>query len=94
VSGGGLIHYGDDAPERCTFCSRDAVGPCASCHQPVCGDCCTLTEGGVRTWAICLDCDRKQGRALGGRWSGFLLFIGAILFALFAVVVLLAWLTG
>lgn len=89
---GGLIHYGDDAPARCSFCSANAAGPCATCARPVCGDCCTLTEGGVRTWAVCLECDRKKGRSLTGAWASFLKFIGAILLGLFAVVALMSWL--
>jgi hypothetical protein len=60
----------------------------------VCGDCCTLTEGGVRTWAICLECDRKKGRSLTGAWSGLLTFVLTILAVLGAVVALLAWLSS
>lgn len=60
----------------------------------MCGECCTLTEGGVKVWAICLECDRKKGRSLLGAWGGLLGFIGAILAALAAVVLLLAWLSS
>lgn len=91
---GQLLLHGDDAPERCAFCGKEAAGPCATCQRSVCGDCCTLTEGGVRTWAICLECDRTKGRSLSRGWAGLLRFIGAILAGLFAVVVLLAWLSG
>lgn len=83
-----------DSPARCSFCSNEAAGPCASCDRPVCGDCCTLTEGGVRTWAICLECDRKKGRSLGGAWGGLLTFVITILAVLGAVVALLAWLSS
>jgi hypothetical protein len=79
----------EDGAERCTFCPRDAVGPCASCHRPVCGECCTLTEGGVKTWAICLECDRKKGRALGGAWTSIGLWLVCILVALAIIVYLL-----
>jgi hypothetical protein len=34
----------------------------------VCGDCCVLTEGGTKTWAICLGCDRRAGRSLSAGW--------------------------
>jgi len=83
-----------DSPTRCSFCSNEAAGPCASCDRPVCGDCCTLTEGGVRTWAICLECDRTKGRALGGAWNGLLRFVLTILAVLAAIVALLAWLSS
>lgn len=83
-----------DSPTRCSFCSNEAAGPCATCERPVCGDCCTLTEGGVRTWAICLECDRKKGRSLSGAWSGFAMFLVAILAVLAAAVALMAWLSG
>ena len=83
-----------DSPTRCSFCANEAAGPCASCERPVCGDCCTLTEGGVRTWAICLECDRKKGRSLGGAWGSLLTFVLTILAVLGAVVALLAWLSS
>jgi len=86
----GLVSHGDDDRyERCAFCSGDAAGPCASCARAVCGNCCTLTEGGAKVWAICLECDRKKGRSLSGAWSSFglwlvivLVVLGAIVFAL------------
>jgi hypothetical protein len=87
---GALQHADGDSAARCIHCGALAAGPCASCHEPVCGDCSTLTEGGVRVWAICLDCDRKNGRRLGGAWGGLLLWIGGLLAALATVV----WLLG
>jgi hypothetical protein len=81
-----------DAPERCSFCPREAVGPCASCKRLVCGECCTLTEGGVKTWAICLACDRKKGSWLGGAWGSLGLWLIAILALLAALVAALEWL--
>jgi hypothetical protein len=59
--------------------------------RPVCGDCCTLTRGGVRTWAICLECDRTKGRSLSPAWRSLLVFLVAILAAMTALVALLAW---
>jgi hypothetical protein len=86
---GELQTVGDDGPERCAFCSADAVGPCASCGRSVCGDCCTLTEGGVKTWAICLECDRKKGRSLTSAWRSLVLALVAGLVVMFAIVSLL-----
>jgi len=89
----GLVHHdGGDGPARCAFCAAEAVGPCASCRTPVCGDCCTLTESTSRPWAICLDCDRRKGRSLGGAWGGFGGFLLVILLVLaLAVLVLRAF---
>ena len=85
----GLQHHEDDSGARCVHCGAQAAGPCASCHLPVCGDCSTLTEGGVQVWAICLDCDRKKGSSLVGPWGELLLWMGAILGGLALVVWLL-----
>jgi fatty acid desaturase len=60
----------------------------------VCGDCCTLTEGGAKVWAICLDCDRRDGRSLTSAWRGLLAWLGGLLLALAAVVALVGWLAG
>ncbi len=89
---GGLQTFDDDGTERCFFCRADAAGPCASCGRSVCGDCCTLTEGGARTWAICLECDRKKGRSLSGAWGGLGLWLVAILVGLAVIVGVLEWL--
>jgi hypothetical protein len=87
-----LQHSGDDGPERCAFCSNEAAGPCASCRRSVCGDCCTLTSGGAKTWAICLDCDRKKGSSLAGAWTRLAVWAVGLLAALAAVIALLEWL--
>ena len=91
---GGLQHAGGDDAARCTFCAREAVGPCASCKRPVCGECCTLTEGGAKVWAICLECDRRGGRSLAAAWGGLLAWIALGLVALAAVTALVGWLTS
>lgn len=77
---------------RCVRCSAEAAGPCASCHAPVCGDCCVLTEGGARVWAICFGCEERRGRSLRRTWLGFLLWLSLPLAALALVVALLGWL--
>jgi hypothetical protein len=88
---GQLRHVDDEGPTRCSYCSAEAAGPCASCRKPVCGDCSTLTEGGAQVWAICLDCDRKKGRSLAGAWGSFGLWMFGLLFLLAGVVALLSW---
>lgn len=55
----------------------------------VCGDCCTLTEGGTRVWAVCLDCDRKKGRSLSGAWRGFGVWMLALLVGMAILVAVL-----
>lgn len=54
----------------------------------VCGECCTLTEGGSRVWAVCLDCHRKKGRSLSAVWRGF----GAWMLALLVLMALVVYL--
>ena len=88
-----LQQSGDDPVTRCTFCSEMAAGPCASCKKPVCGDCSTLTEGGAKLWAICLDCDRRGGRSLRAPWIGLLLWMLGLLVALALLVGMLGWIS-
>lgn len=83
----------DDNGTRCSFCPRPAAGPCASCAKPVCGDCSTLTEGGTKVWAICLDCDRRGARSLTAAWSGLLVWLLCGLVALAALTALVGWLS-
>lgn len=84
----GLQHRSDDAA-RCKHCAANAVGPCARCHEPVCGDCCVLTDHGAKTWAICLGCDRRGGRSLRSGWAMVVVWIAGPIFILAALVVLL-----
>lgn len=91
---GELRTVGDDGPERCSFCGAEAAGPCASCYRSVCGDCCTLTEGGANVWAICLDCDRKGARSLTRAWWSFGMWLFGLLLLLAAVVALLEVVSG
>jgi hypothetical protein len=81
-----LIPAGDGgAVARCTLCGRVAVGPCARCRSPVCGDCCELTEGGATTFAVCTRCVRRGGASLAPGWRGLLGWLALIVLALAAV---------
>src|SRR5262245_43641665 len=84
-----LQHAGDGPSARCVGCGAQAVGPCARCHAPVCGDCCVLTQGSAKTWAICLRCDKRAGRSLSGGWWQVALWIAGPLLALALAVGLL-----
>ncbi len=66
---GQLRTVGDDGPAPCVICCAEAVGPCARCRSPVCGDCCVLTEGSAKVWAICLRCEQRGGRSLLRGWG-------------------------
>lgn len=87
-----LMSSGDGPVARCKLCERTAVGPCARCRAPVCGDCCELTEGGATTFAICLTCVRRGGRSLAPGWLGLLGWIALIILPLVGIAVLLAML--
>ncbi|HRI67587.1 MAG TPA: hypothetical protein PK156_25255 [Polyangium sp.] len=63
-----LVDGGGGPTARCKHCGAQAVGPCAQCRGPVCGDCCVLTEGGVKVWAICLSCRNRSGSSLRRGW--------------------------
>lgn len=88
-----LQHAVDDRA-RCARCGALAIGPCARCQRPMCGDCVVLTEGGAKLWAICLDCERRAGRSLARGWATVLGWILGPMAVLFALVALLAWLAG
>ncbi len=85
----GLQHVEDDGA-RCVYCARVAAGPCASCRRPVCADCCTLTEGGLKTFAICIRCEARGGRSMRSAWVGLLGWVGLVILALAAVAAVLA----
>ena len=88
-----LALHGDDRDARCGHCGDPAVGPCARCEIPVCGDCCVLTEGGTRRYAICVICDGRSGRSLRGAWVSVLGWVAAPLVALALAVAMLAWIS-
>ena len=82
---------GDGGLARCA-CGAIAAGPCARYRVPLCGDCCVITQHGTQPWAICRACERRRGgRSLRSAWAGLLLWLGAALLALTALVLLLAW---
>ena len=80
---------GDGPVARCRLCGRVAVGPCARCRQPVCGDCCDLTEGGATTFAVCTTCVRAGGRSLAPAWRGLVGWLALIVLALAAIAAVL-----
>lgn len=78
-----LIPVGGDGPvARCRLCGKVAVGPCARCRTPVCGDCCELTDGGATTFAVCLTCVRAGGRSLVPGWRGLIVWLAVIVVGL------------
>lgn len=85
-----LLSHGDGpADARCVSCGALAVGPCARCRNPVCGDCCVLTTGGQTTFAICLACERRGGSSLSAGWRQVIVwFLKPIAGLLVALVVL------
>ena len=92
---GGLQHVDDlgSGPERCRLCGALAVGPCASCKSPVCGDCCVLTEGGDETWAICHRCEKRGGRSLAGAWGSLIRWSFGVTIGLALLALLAVWLS-
>jgi hypothetical protein len=50
-----------------------------------------LTESGLTVWAICIRCERRDGRSLGSAWGGFLLWLVGILVVLGLIVAALGW---
>lgn len=77
---------------RCKHCGVQAVGPCARCHGPVCGDCCVLTEQSSKTFAICLACDERGGRSLAGGWWAVAGWLAGPIVLLVLALAVLQWL--
>ncbi|MFO0617492.1 MAG: hypothetical protein U0414_33155 [Polyangiaceae bacterium] len=94
MSGGLIPVDGGGAPARCLVCGGAAVGPCARCREPVCGDCCVLTEGGATVWAICVRCDARGGRSLSRGWLTVVGWVVAPTIGVALLLILLALLTG
>ncbi|MCC6998408.1 MAG: hypothetical protein IT370_27600 [Deltaproteobacteria bacterium] len=78
------------ADVRCAICGSPAAGPCARCRRPVCGDCCVLTEGGVKVWALCTGCQRRGGSSLRRPWLRVLGWVLGPVLALAGLVALIA----
>jgi hypothetical protein len=83
-----LIPTGDGPVARCKICGAVAVGPCARCRSPVCGDCCELTDGGATTFAVCTRCARVGGATLAPGWRGLLGWLALIVLGLVALAAL------
>jgi len=93
MSGALILDGGGGGPvARCVRCGAEAAGPCARCHEPVCGDCCVLTEGGARVWAICLSCEDRAGRSLRRGWAMVLGWIAVPIVVLALLVMVFEWL--
>jgi hypothetical protein len=60
----------------------------------VCGDCCVLTDGGAKVWAICLACEDRGGRSLRRGWITVVGWVAAPILGLAVIVALLALLTS
>ena len=89
-----LALHGEEPDARCVHCGRLAVGPCARCDAPVCGNCCVLTDGGARTYAICVGCDGRGGRSLRRAWLTVATWVAGPLVALAVAVIFLAWISA
>ena len=88
-----LLPAGGDPPvARCKLCEKTAVGPCARCQAPVCGDCCELTVGGANTFAVCLTCAERAGTTFAPAWFGLLGWLGLIMVGLIGLGVVFAML--
>jgi len=84
-----LSDGGGGSAARCKHCGAEAVGPCAQCRKPVCGDCCVLTEGGVKVWAICLSCRDRSGSSLRQGWWMVIKWVAAPIVLLVLVLAIL-----
>jgi hypothetical protein len=84
-----LMSNSDGPTARCKLCQREAVGPCARCRSPICGDCCELTDGGATTFAICLTCVKRGGASLAPAWLGLLGWLALIVLPLVGIAALL-----
>jgi hypothetical protein len=85
----GLQLVDGDGPARCSGCGALAAGPCARCETPLCGDCCIITDGGSKRYAICAPCARRGGASLTPGWRTVLGWILGPILLLLVIVVLL-----
>jgi hypothetical protein len=89
----GQLQSHGDGDARCVFCGSAAVGPCARCRKPICGDCCVLTTGGLTTFAICLRCQRG-GASLSAGFRQVVWWVMVPILALLGATIALEWLFG
>ena len=87
-------HDGGPADAHCVSCGALAVGPCARCRNPTCGDCCVLTTGGSTTFAICHRCERRGGSSLTAGWFTVLGWFAKPILGLLVAFVILYLLFG
>jgi hypothetical protein len=80
---------GDPPATRCAICGSVAAGPCARCRRMVCADCCTLSEGGVTTFAVCTGCAHRGGASLRHGYLGLLGWLALVVAGLVLVAILL-----
>ena len=88
---GALQTVGDGGAARCVICHGEAIGPCARCRRPVCGDCCELVQGGGKPFAVCVSCERGAKRALGGL-GGLAVWVLGVVLVVVAMGAALLWL--
>jgi K+-transporting ATPase A subunit len=79
---------GDAPAARCKICGAEAVGPCARCRAMVCADCCELTAGAAKTFALCMGCAKTGDATLASAWRGLLGWIAMIVLPLVALAAL------
>jgi hypothetical protein len=92
VTGELRLAQGNGGAARCVHCGAEAVGPCASCEAPLCGDCCIITHGGAKPWAICRDCAATE-TSLARRWASVIAWVMAPIAILVLLLLILGWLT-
>lgn len=89
---GDLQHVEDDGA-RCVHCGALAVGPCASCSAPLCGDCCIIEKGPAKAWAVCKRC-AGRGTTVGRAWQGLAVWLGGLLLGLLVLTLAVGWLAS
>jgi hypothetical protein len=89
------LQYHDDGggSAHCAHCGALAVGPCARCELPLCADCCVVTEGGTKPYAICQGC-AAGGSSLTAGWLRVLGWVLLPIVGLLALLLVLALIFG
>ena len=89
----GSLQHVEDEGARCSVCGALAVGPCARCEAPLCGDCCVIVRGKAKPYAVCPSCE-KGGAPLANAWSGLLRWLAAIFVLLALATAAVGWLAA